>query len=188
MRHRGAVSADGETGDGAGILTQIPWRVLIPELASASGSLRPDNFAVGLLFLPAEPEAEAGCRALVEEALAAHGLSALAWREVPTRDDVLGRLARETRPSLQHLVVGRPAGVPPIPFSATFRGAARDQSAGPRAGMALSVAQPSHAGLQGAGARRRALRLLPGSRAPRFRERLRRLPQPLQHQHPPSGR
>ncbi len=145
MRHRGALSADGQTGDGAGILTQIPWRVLIPELASASSSLRPDNFAVGLLFLPAEPEAEAGCRALVEEGLAVHGLTALAWREVPTRDDVLGRLARETRPSLLHLVVGRPAGDPADRFEARLFAARREAEALARErGIALYVASLSH--------------------------------------------
>src|SRR5262245_1296361 len=70
MAHRGATSSDGETGDGAGVLTQIPWAVLLPELAqSGLAGLRPEALGLGALFLPREAEGAAAARRLVEEAL-----------------------------------------------------------------------------------------------------------------------
>ena len=94
MTHRGAVSADGTTGDGAGVTTQIPFEVLREDLAARGLSdLEPGGLAVGSIFLPPEPARAGRARALVEEVLAQEGLPFLGWREVPIREEVLGEQA-----------------------------------------------------------------------------------------------
>jgi glutamate synthase domain-containing protein 2/glutamate synthase domain-containing protein 1/glutamate synthase domain-containing protein 3 len=109
MQHRGGVGGDGETGDGAGVLTQVPWRVLLPELARAGhAGLRAAGFGVGLVFLPVGSDAERAASELVALGLARHGLSLVGWRDTPTRDGVLGSFAAQTRPRIRHLLVARP--------------------------------------------------------------------------------
>jgi glutamate synthase domain-containing protein 2/glutamate synthase domain-containing protein 3/glutamate synthase domain-containing protein 1 len=99
MAHRGAVDADGVSGDGAGVLTAIPWKVL--------GVTDPAGLAVGLVFLPRRREAATCARRLLTTSLAAHGLELDCWREVPTREAVLGARARASRPDLFHVFVTR---------------------------------------------------------------------------------
>jgi glutamate synthase domain-containing protein 2/glutamate synthase domain-containing protein 1/glutamate synthase domain-containing protein 3 len=109
MDHRGAVGADGETGDGAGVLTAIPWAVLVSEAGNGiDAEMAERGFGVGSLFLPADPNDRAQAMGLVERGLGTAGLEAVAWREVPTNDSVLGPLGRRSRPGLVHLVVARP--------------------------------------------------------------------------------
>src|SRR6266581_1308110 len=110
LAHRGAVDADGRTGDGAGVTTQIPHEVLWPELkARGLGGLAPRDLAVGLVFLPAAAPAQARARKLLADAVTARGLSFLGWREVPCRDQVLGAKARRSRPAIAQALVGRHA-------------------------------------------------------------------------------
>ncbi|MDR7516378.1 MAG: glutamate synthase large subunit [Armatimonadota bacterium] len=111
LRHRGAVSADGRTGDGAGVLTQLPYELLRRDLAF---SLPPDRVAAGMVFLPRRDLDRA--RALVEQTLAAGGLPVVGWRAVPTDPDALGDHARGTRPEIAQVVVARPAGLDPDAF------------------------------------------------------------------------
>jgi glutamate synthase domain-containing protein 2/glutamate synthase domain-containing protein 1/glutamate synthase domain-containing protein 3 len=109
LAHRGAVDADGRTGDGAGVLTGIPGRFLASALpgrerdAALAGGL-----GVGMLFLPrAAPEARAArtrCRAALEAA----GLRVLGFRDVPVREDVLGATARSACPRVAQVLVARP--------------------------------------------------------------------------------
>jgi glutamate synthase (ferredoxin) len=109
MDHRGAVGADGETGDGAGVLTAIPWAVLVAEAGNGiDADMAERGFGVGSVFLPADPRGRARAASLVEEGLATAGLHIVAWREIPTNDAVLGRLGRESRPALVQMVVARP--------------------------------------------------------------------------------
>jgi len=111
LAHRGAVDADGRTGDGAGVTTQIPYDVLRPELeARGLGGVAPRDLAVGLVFLPAAAPAQARARQLFADAVAARGLSFLGWREVPCRNEALGDKARRSRPAIAHALVGRLAG------------------------------------------------------------------------------
>jgi len=112
MAHRGAVDADGRTGDGAGVTTQIPFDVLRPELDGLGlAGAGPGHLAVGLVFLPWPEAAAAQARKLVAEGLGAHGLVAAGWRAVPVDDDVLGDKARACRPRIAHVFVPRPDGV-----------------------------------------------------------------------------
>src|SRR2546426_1536435 len=111
LAHRGAVDADGRTGDGAGVTTQIPYDVLRPELeARGLGRLAPRDLAVGLVFLPADGPAQAHARQLLADAITGRGLSFLGWREVPFRDEVLGDKARRSRPVIAQALVERPTG------------------------------------------------------------------------------
>ncbi len=106
LDHRGAVGAEPDSGDGAGILTQVPDRflreVLDVDLPSSG------QYAVGLLFLPAE-DAD-GAAAAVETILRGTGLEVLTWREVPTRPDLVGPMARAVMPVMRQVVVTSRAG------------------------------------------------------------------------------
>src|ERR1700761_9540127 len=84
LAHRGAIAADGKSSDGVGIMTAIPRDFF---LASTGVSLPAEApFAIGAVFFPTE--FSDGQKAL-EQALAAHKLEVLAWRVVPTREDIL---------------------------------------------------------------------------------------------------
>ncbi|HEX9161385.1 MAG TPA: glutamate synthase central domain-containing protein, partial [Thermoanaerobaculia bacterium] len=104
LAHRGAIDADGKTGDGAGVLTEIPWQVL--------GLPQRDDTAVGAIFLPRDPAKAACARRLFATSLAAHGLLLERWREVPVDAAVLGPKAQACRPDLFHAVITRRAAIP----------------------------------------------------------------------------
>src|SRR5262245_5152712 len=75
LGHRGALNGDGETGDGAGVLTQIPWELLGPELAAQGlAGARADNLGLGMLFLPRDGDANRAAREAVAAGLLAQGL------------------------------------------------------------------------------------------------------------------
>jgi glutamate synthase (ferredoxin) len=113
VAHRGAASMD-NSGDGAGLLTQIPSRLLHRESFRIDGGLTPGQpFAVGMLFLPTEPTALAAAVSVVEEALRAGGLPVHGWREVPIEVAALGPLARASCPAIRQVLVGPPAGATP---------------------------------------------------------------------------
>src|SRR5437667_92117 len=112
MAHRGAVDADGKTGDGAGVTTQMPYAVFDPELERLGIHLAsPGDRADGLLFLPTCPDRRRNCKKVVAETLARQGLRFLGWRAVPIDESVLGEKALRSRPAILHLLVGRPYGV-----------------------------------------------------------------------------
>ncbi|WP_110946190.1 glutamate synthase large subunit [Streptomyces avicenniae] len=108
LEHRGATGSDPDTGDGAGILLQIPdafLREAVPFTLPAAGA-----YAVGTAFLPADP-AEADAAAARIDALAAEqALTVLGWREVPVAPQLLGAAARATMPSFRQLFVADTEG------------------------------------------------------------------------------
>src|SRR5438094_597854 len=113
LAHRGAVDADGRTGDGAGVTTQIPYDVLRPELAARGlGGVAPRDLAVGMVFLPTGAADQARARQILAEAVTARGLVFLGWRDVPFRNEVLGDKARRSRPAIAHALVSRPVAGP----------------------------------------------------------------------------
>ncbi len=116
LTHRGAVSADAKTGDGAGILTPLPRRLLTEEAARRGIPVDADALAVGMLFLPAVPDARARVRAIVERALAAEGVSIAFWREVPVDDSCLGEKAYASQPKIEQVVMARPSGLDGLSF------------------------------------------------------------------------
>ncbi len=99
LLHRGASGADAGTGDGAGLLFQVPDAFLRAE-ADAVGCALPaaGRYGVGMLFLPQEAAAAAACRSVVTSAAAGRGVPVLGWREVPTDPAVLGEQARGQMP------------------------------------------------------------------------------------------
>jgi len=102
MLHRGAVGADPASGDGAGILIQIPDRFLRQVCAPLGISLpAPGRYAVGTVFFPQRPEDETACRQVFERAVAEAGLDLLGWREVPVRASAVGPVARRGAPMIR---------------------------------------------------------------------------------------
>ncbi|MCW5851148.1 MAG: glutamate synthase subunit alpha, partial [Anaerolineae bacterium] len=110
MAHRGAINADGKTGDGAGVLTQIPRRLIAREAARLGWRGDPADLAVAMLFLPRRKWADQGrCRDIVEATLARHELPFIGWRQVPVNVAALGQRAADARPDIQQVIIGRPA-------------------------------------------------------------------------------
>src|ERR1700683_964825 len=92
LAHRGASGAEVNTGDGAGILVQIPHRFLATA-AEAAGFTLPDagGYAVGLAFLPTDPDDALKARTVVEQLAGEEGLAVLGWRVLPTEPGGLGK-------------------------------------------------------------------------------------------------
>jgi glutamate synthase domain-containing protein 2/glutamate synthase domain-containing protein 1/glutamate synthase domain-containing protein 3 len=109
MEHRGAEGADPETGDGAGILIQVPDAFLRAEV----GFVLPDTgrYGVAMCFLPRDEDGRAAAARALEEAVEAQGLWVLGWRDVPVDPDACGRTAAACAPHTAQLFVGSPEGV-----------------------------------------------------------------------------
>ncbi|WP_188370790.1 glutamate synthase large subunit [Muriicola marianensis] len=105
LEHRGAVSADGKTGDGAGILIDIPHQYFTEvcsfDLPEAG------EYAAGNVFLPKKENQRNYCMQVLEEEIARQGLRLLGWRDVPVNKGVPGRMASETEPYVKQLFVGK---------------------------------------------------------------------------------
>ncbi|MBW4645087.1 MAG: glutamate synthase subunit alpha [Goleter apudmare HA4340-LM2] len=99
LEHRGGCSADQDSGDGAGILTAIPWELFQPEFPVTST----ENVAVGMIFLPQDPEAARKSRSAVEQIAAEEKLTVLGWRVVPVQPDLLGVQAKENQPQIEQV-------------------------------------------------------------------------------------
>jgi glutamate synthase (NADPH/NADH) large chain/glutamate synthase (ferredoxin) len=109
VAHRGAASTD-NSGDGAGLLTQIPLRLFYRDAYRLGLHLQPGlPFGVGAFFLPREPEALAAATRTVEAVLAGDGIPFLGWRDVPTNPAALGPTALASCPVIRQALVGRPA-------------------------------------------------------------------------------
>ncbi|WP_442575613.1 glutamate synthase large subunit [Microbacterium sp. F51-2R] len=107
LEHRGAIGSDAGTGDGAGILTQMPDAFL---RAVVSFELPPvGEYAAGMVFLPRDAQEREAQKAGIEKIAASENLTVLGWREVPTADDNLGKLAFAARPAFEQIFVSRPA-------------------------------------------------------------------------------
>ncbi len=118
VTHRGAVSADAKTGDGAGILTQVPLAFFNKVLAQMKATpAQPGELAVGMCFLPKEPKAAQAAQRIVEEALQAKSLPLIGWRDVPIDSSALGRQALDTLPTIRQALVRRPAGWSTLEFN-----------------------------------------------------------------------
>ncbi|HTE85214.1 MAG TPA: glutamate synthase central domain-containing protein, partial [Dehalococcoidia bacterium] len=118
LTHRGAVDADAKTGDGAGVQTQLPLKLLRRALDSMGVHVGDDaDLAVGMVFLPREILAADRCRAIIDACLEAEGLTTLAWRTVPLDTTALGRIAADSQPTIMQVLVGRPAGLDELNYA-----------------------------------------------------------------------
>jgi glutamate synthase (NADPH/NADH) large chain/glutamate synthase (ferredoxin) len=113
LTHRGAIAADGRSGDGAGVLTQLPRKLLLRELTRMGVTdVAAEDLAAGMMFLPRESENGAVCaRTITEAAIARQGLRCLGWREVPVDAEALGAGAAATQPRIEQVLIARPAGL-----------------------------------------------------------------------------
>ncbi|GAA1738170.1 glutamate synthase large subunit [Microbacterium paludicola] len=103
LEHRGAIGSDAGTGDGAGILTQMPDAFL---RAVVGFDLPPvGEYAAGMIFLPREDDAREAMKASIESVAVSEGITVLGWRDVPTEDENLGKLAYDARPAFEQLFV-----------------------------------------------------------------------------------
>lgn len=109
LAHRGAIDADSVTGDGAGVMTQLPYEIF-REYLQEQGIQAPDDkdLAAGMMFMPrGDFEARRKCQMVVEEAIKREGLQFLSWREVPVNNNCLGRKAESTRPDIWQVLMAR---------------------------------------------------------------------------------
>ena len=112
MTHRGAVDADMKTGDGSGILSQIPYPIFLKAAEKLGTKLENEgDLAVAVFFLPLNDEAgQKQLKALAEEVVAKRGITLIGWREVPVNPDALGKIALSSSPRIEHLLLKKPAG------------------------------------------------------------------------------
>jgi glutamate synthase (ferredoxin) len=96
MEHRGGCSADRDSGDGAGIMTAIPWALFSPWTS------RPENSGVGMVFLP-QAGAEAA-KATIDRIFTEEGFTIAGWRTVPTNPETLGIQARDFLPTIEQVI------------------------------------------------------------------------------------
>ncbi len=111
LTHRGAVAADGLTGDGCGLLIKFPTGFL-REVGGECGFKLAERFAAGTVFLPVDEDAAASARQSLEDAVSRTGLEVAGWREVPIDDSVCGELALKTLPRIEQVFVNAPEGMP----------------------------------------------------------------------------
>ena len=111
MEHRGATGAEPETGDGAGIMLQIPDSFLRKVAAASGFSLPPrGTYGAGLAFLPGDDSRADSARTAMARIFAEEGLRVLGWREVPVEPSCLGASARRVMPSFAHVFVASSGG------------------------------------------------------------------------------
>jgi len=112
LTHRGACGCDPETGDGAGILIQIPHKFFARECSQLGFELPAEGeYAVGMTFLPVEKHQRLQCEGILERIISEEGLSVLGWRDTPVNGDAIGRVARASQPYIQQIFVARPEGL-----------------------------------------------------------------------------
>ena len=111
--HRGAVDADGKTGDGAGIHVQIPVSFFYDQIERTGHKPRQNELiAVGQVFLPrADFGAQETCRAIVETEVLRMGYYIYGWRHVPVKIECLGEKANATRPEIEQILISNSKGV-----------------------------------------------------------------------------
>jgi len=112
LEHRGASGCDPNTGDGAGILIQLPDKFLRAAVSDCKIKL-PDEgeYGTGLVFLPPDPAQRAVCEEMFEAVIVNEGQTVLGWREVPRDSSVLGVVARGVEPAIRQIFIGRGKGL-----------------------------------------------------------------------------
>ena len=112
MEHRGACGCEENTGDGAGILIQLPHKFLATECKAINIKLpEPGHYAVGMVFLPQESDARAECAAIFARIVEEEGQTLLGWRDVPVNPAPIGKTARNAMPAIRMAFVAKSADV-----------------------------------------------------------------------------
>jgi glutamate synthase domain-containing protein 2/glutamate synthase domain-containing protein 1/glutamate synthase domain-containing protein 3 len=110
LTHRGACGCDPETGDGAGVLIQIPHELFSRECRKLGFRLPGrGEYGAGFVFLPVEPQQRLLCEGIVERIVREEGLTLLGWRDTPLDVNAIGRVARASQPYIEQIFIGRTA-------------------------------------------------------------------------------
>ncbi len=112
MSHRGAVGSDPETGDGAGILLQIPHE-FYARVCSLRGIELPEagQYGTGIVFLPTDDKDRSFCESTFQKVTAEEGQEFICWRDVPVEDSIIGKGARDTQPVIKQIFIKRSASL-----------------------------------------------------------------------------
>ena len=116
LEHRGGVSADGKTGDGAGLLIDIPHDYFKRVCDFSIPNQR--EYAVGMVFLPKVSNQYYFCKTIFEKELKTQGLTVLGWREVPVDSCQLGEIALASEPNIEQLFIGKTDKIDEATFKA----------------------------------------------------------------------
>ncbi|MBW3697109.1 glutamate synthase large subunit [Vibrio sp. T187] len=109
MTHRGGIAADGKTGDGCGLLLQKPDSYL--RLIAEENELKlGKQYAIGMIFFSQDPIKAQAAKDIINKELAQETLTVAGWRQVPTNDEVLGPIAKDSVPDIQQVFISAPAG------------------------------------------------------------------------------
>jgi glutamate synthase (NADPH/NADH) large chain len=110
--HRGAVAADGKSGDGSGVLVGLPQAFFEDQVRRVGHAPRPGPIAVGMMFLPrTDLAAQEAARTIVESEVLREGFYIYGWRQAPVDIRVVGERAGATRPEIEQIMLAPPAGV-----------------------------------------------------------------------------
>ncbi|MDA8659232.1 glutamate synthase large subunit [Luminiphilus sp.] len=105
MTHRGGIAADGKTGDGCGLLLQMPDSFMRAEAQKHFSKDLGRHYAVGMIFMGAEAAAQSASKTALESALAANELEVVGWREVPLNPEVCGEIALDQLPHIEQVFI-----------------------------------------------------------------------------------
>ena len=111
LEHRAGKDASGETGDGVGLMIQVPHKLIVKaaaDLGIVLGGVR--DYGVGMFFFPQDSLKRAQAKKMMEIIIAKEGMDFLGWRDVPTHPEILGRKALDCMPSICQCFVARPEG------------------------------------------------------------------------------
>ena len=112
LQHRGASGSDPVTGDGAGVLIQIPHAFFERECSKLGFTLPlPGEYGVGMIFLPVERNQRLLCEGILERIVREEGLRIVGWRDTPIASDTIGRIARSSQPYIQQIFIRRAPGM-----------------------------------------------------------------------------
>ena len=112
LAHRGASGCDPETGDGAGVLIQIPHKFFARECEKLGFTLpSPGTYGVGMIFLPVEKHPRLQCEGILERIVREEGFALLGWRDTPVYASAIGRVARASQPYIQQIFVRSAPGM-----------------------------------------------------------------------------
>ena len=118
--HRGAVDADGKTGDGAGLHVDLPMRFFDDAILASGHKVLPNRLGVGMIFLPrTDLGAQETCRTIVEAAIIEAGYTIYGWRQVPVDVSVIGMKAQALRPEIEQIMIAGPLPDPNQPGGAS---------------------------------------------------------------------
>ena len=106
LEHRGSQGGDEYTGDGAGILIQLPHS-FFQKSCSQLSKKQPGSYGVGMVFLPQDSKVRSQCEKEFERIIVEEGQECLGWRTVPVDDGVIGEKAKKSQPYIRQIIIGK---------------------------------------------------------------------------------